>query len=297
MKLVASIIISKILDFIIIMKLTLHTRKVDMKKIILICIFMLGLGLVLYPIISNMFATTAYQARIKSYDEIIEKMDKDSLDKEKNKVKKHNEDLASSDLNVIDPFSESSSDQDVKKTNYYDALNIGPIIGSVEVPKININIPIYHGTSEKVLSKGAGHLENSSLPSTELGTHCVITAHRGLPTSKLFRNLNDVEIGDEFYVKVLDDVIAYKVDSIKKVLPSETDWVTMEKNLNKMTLLTCDPYMINTHRLLVTGHRIPYVAPKEVEKSNNIIYYVIGAVLLLVILLIIYRKKKKSATQ
>lgn len=269
-----------------------------MKKNILICIFILGLGLISYPIISNMFATTAYQSKIKNYDEKIEKTDKNFLDKEKNKVKKYNENLAESDSNSMDPFSESESESDKVNTNYYDALNLSPIIGSLEIPKINIKIPIYHGTSEAVLSKGAGHLGSSSLPSTELGTHSVITAHRGLPTSKLFRNLNDVELGDEFYVKVLDETIAYKVDDIKIVLPSDTDWVTMENNLNKMTLLTCDPYMINTHRLLVTGHKIPYVSGEKVEKSNKMIYYAIAILLILIfIFLIVYNKKKKSREQ
>ena len=266
-----------------------------MKKIVYICIFILGLGLVSYPILSNMFATTAYQSKIKNHDEKIEKMDKACIEKEKNKVKKYNKELSGIDSSVIDPFSEDMSEDDAEKTSYYDALNLSPIIGSLEVPKINIKIPIYHGTSEAVLSKGAGHLNNSSLPSTELGTHSVITAHRGLPTSKLFRNLNNVKIGDEFYVKVLDETIAYEVDNINVVLPSDTDWVNMEEDLNKMTLLTCDPYMINTHRLLVTGHKVPYVVPKEVEKSNNMIYMIVAVVIiLLVIFLIIYRKKKKG---
>lgn len=271
-----------------------------MKKIILIVIFILGFGLVLYPIISNMFATTAYQVKIKGYDETIEKMDKKSLNEEKNKVNKHNKELAKSDLNFVDPFSKSDSDEYARKTSYYNALNIGEVIGSVEIPKINIKIPIYHGTSEEVLSKGAGHLENSSLPSTELGTHSVITAHRGLPTSKLFRNLNDIKTGDEFYVKVLDEVIAYKVDNIDKVLPSDTDWITIEEGLNKMTLLTCDPYMINTHRLLVTGHKVPYVANEETSTNSNIVYYEIAAVLVLllfIICVIIYYKKNKSIAQ
>lgn len=271
-----------------------------MKKVILICIFILGLGLVLYPIVSNMVATTAYQKKIKGYDQAIEEMDYKSLSKEKEKVNKHNKELSKSNLNFIDPFSKNEAEEDIVKVSYYDVLNIGEVIGSVEIPKINVKIPIYHGTSEEVLSKGAGHLESSSLPSGEVGTHSVITAHRGLPTSKLFRNLNDMKAGDEFYVKVLDEVIAYKVDNIDKVLPSETDWISTEEGVNKMTLLTCDPYMINTHRLLVTGHRVPYVAHQEASTNSNIVYYKIVTVLVLLLLIVgivIYYKKNKRSSQ
>src|SRR5699024_2790663 len=181
--------------------------------------------------------------------------------------------------------------------SYYNALNIGPAIGSVEIPTLNVELPIYHGTSDDVLSQGVGHLENSSLPSTELGTHSVITAHRGLPSSKLFRDLDKMKIGDTFFVQVLDETIAYEVESIDIVLPSETEWLTMEEDENKMTLLTCDPYMINTHRMLVTGHQIPYnpeVKPKKTKDYSD--YYLLAGVLLVLIILIIYltRKKRKQ---
>lgn len=269
-----------------------------MKKIIFVSIFVLGLGIFLYPIVSNMLATTAHQSTIKEYHQTVEQMDAASIEKEKKKVEEHNDELAQSDLNFVDPFAEEKPDEEQGTKSYYDALNIGPAIGSVEIPKINVELPIYHGTSDDVLSRGAGHLENSSLPSNKLGTHSVITAHRGLPSSKLFRNLDDVQIGDHFYVEVLDEILAYEVDSIDVVLPSETEWLTMEEDENKMTLLTCDPYMINTHRMLVTGHQVPYIPGQEAaEKVTDYkLYYVIGglAVLLLVILLIRKRLKKQG---
>lgn len=271
-----------------------------MKKIIFVIIFLVGLGVFSYPFISNMFATTAHQSSIKEYHEIVESLDEEELKKEKEKIEKHNEELASSDLNFVDPFSENKADaESTGATSYYDALNLGPAIASVRIPKIDVELPVYHGTSEDVLSRGAGHLENSSLPTQKLGTHSVITAHRGLPSAKLFRNLDKLEIGDHFYVEVLDEIIAYEVESIDIVLPTETDWLTMDEGENKMTLLTCDPYMINTHRMLVTGHQIPY-EPDEVEEVSDqedyTPYYIAGAIAAFVLLLlfILIRRKKKD---
>lgn len=258
-------------------------------------IFMIGLSIFLYPIISNQFATTAYQSTIKSYNDSILQTDKDIIQSEKNKVDKHNEELVESDLNYVDPF-EDNKEKEIKGSSYYDVLNLGPIIASIEIPKINVEVPIYHGTSDEVLSKGAGHLENSSMPTSNLKTHSVITAHRGLPTSKLFRDLDKLEIGDKFYINVLDETIAYQVESVETVLPNETEWLTMEEGLNKMTLLTCEPYMINTHRMLVTGKKIPYVKEEKEEivvAKDNSLYYII---LLLTIsaLFILYNERKRS---
>lgn len=266
-----------------------------MKRITFPLIFLLGLSIFLYPIISNLFATTAYQSVIEEQNEQIDQLDQQTLKKEKEKIEKHNDELVDSNLNYVDPFSEGNPDSHQGNKSYYDALGLSPAIGSVEIPKIDVEIPIYHGTSEDVLSRGAGHLENSSLPSSKLGTHSVITAHRGLPSSKLFRDLDQVQIGDMFFTQVLDETIAYKIDSIETVLPSETNWINMEEDKNKMTLLTCEPYMINSHRMLVTGHQVPY-NPKQVdepEKNNYLIYYIIGGIILLMIIIYLIRRKMK----
>ena len=267
-------------------------------------IFILGLLVFSYPLIGNRLSTTAYQSNIKEYNEVIRKTNKEDLEKEKEKVKKHNQELEEADLNYVDVFSDDPTLENKGSKSYYDALNLGEVIASIEIPKIGVNIPIYHGTSEKVLSKGAGHLENSALPSSELGTHSVVTAHRGLPSSKLFRDLNKVEIGDKFFIKVLDENIAYEIESIEVVLPSETNWLKSDDNLNKMTLLTCEPYMINTHRMLVTGHQVPYVEEisetVKVEETNYTYYLFIGfipllfSILMLVVLRVIYKKRKRD---
>lgn len=271
-----------------------------MKKIIFVVIFLIGLGFFFYPIVSNMFATTAHQSTIKENRSIVEKLDVKELKSEKEKIDEHNNELASSDLNFVDPFSSEASTQESHgSASYYDALNVQPAIASIKIPKIDVELPIYHGTSDDVLSRGAGHLENSSLPTQDLGSHSVITAHRGLPSAKLFRNLDKINVGDQFYVEVLDEWIAYEVESVDIVLPTETDWLTMDAEENKMTLLTCDPYMINTHRMLVTGHQIPY-EPDEIddmEQTDRVhtLYYIIGGILALALLgFIVIRQKKKG---
>lgn len=271
-----------------------------MKKFIFPLIFIVGFCIFMYPIVSNMLSTTAHQKTIKTYHESVKDLSKDEIEKEKEKVEKHNKELASSDLNYVDPFSEEESEPDEDDTgtrSYYDALNIGPSIGIVRIPKINVELPIYHGSSEKVLSQGAGHLENSSLPSNKLGTHTVITAHRGLPTATMFRDLDKLEVGDLFFIVVLDEVLAYKVESTQIVDPSETNWLAIDKDKNQATLLTCHPYMINSHRLLVNGIQVPYEPEKDKEIKNYTYLYVIGAVgivVLIVLASIFLRKKRKK---
>lgn len=266
-----------------------------MRKIIFISIFVLGLGIFLYPIISNMIATTGYQSVIADNEKKIKELDKKDIEVEKEKIKQHNDELEDFEMDFVDPFGEDETEAKVGLQSYYDALNLAPAIGSVDIPKINVQVPIYHGTSEEVLSQGAGHLENSSLPSSELGTHSVITAHRGLPSSKLFRDLNKVEIGDMFFTEVLDEKIAYKVDSIDTVLPTETGWLQMEDDVNKMTLLTCEPYMINSHRMLVTGKQVPY-NPEEAgaeKKINYKPYLILGALAIFLLIVYLVRRRKK----
>ncbi|MDZ5711362.1 class C sortase [Jeotgalibacillus haloalkalitolerans] len=271
-----------------------------MKKIILTLIFIAGLGLFLYPVVSDMLATTAHQAVIKDHKDLIEQTDQELIAKEKEKVNAHNETLASSDLNFVDPFAEISDNESSGTTSYYDALNLGPIIGNVRVPSIDVELPIYHGTTEEVLSKGAGHLENSSLPSSNAGVHSVITAHRGLPSAKMFRDLDELSVGDHFYIEVLDETIAYEVEKVEVVLPSETSWINMDHEENKATLLTCDPYMINTHRMLVTGTQVPYEPgtdeeiPDTSDDSNVMYLIIIGVALLILVLIIIFIRKRKQ---
>lgn len=274
-----------------------------MKKIVLTIIFIVGLGIFLYPIVSDMVSTTAHQTIIKESRKTISEMNESEIKHEKEKVMKHNEDLAASDLNFVDPFAEDEKNHSAGNSSYYDALGLGDTIGTVHIPKIDVELPIYHGTSESVLSQGAGHLENSSLPTSDLGTHSVITAHRGLPSATLFRDLDELKIGDQFFVEVLDEIIAYEVEEIDIVLPTETSWLNMEGKQNKVTLLTCDPYMINTHRMIVTGSKVPYKEDiaKNSSKKDQPLSYIVGLIFVLLlaasILFFIMRNNKKRGDQ
>lgn len=270
-----------------------------MKKWIVIGVFIVGLSIFFYPIISNMFSTKEHHTIVSDYSEKVKQMEEKQLALEKEKAFEHNEKLSRSEVDFVDPFSDMKSGEETSgNKSYYDALNINPSMGSIEIPKINVNIPIYHGTREEVLSRGAGHLENSSLPSGEPGIHSVITAHRGLPSSKLFRNLDKLVIGDQFSIRVLDETLTYEVHDINIVLPHETDWLQINEDENIVTLLTCEPYMINTHRMLVTGHLIPNEEKHEIlhESNSYISLYVAIALISMGILVTIWQvlQRKKG---
>src|SRR5690625_543844 len=211
--------------------------------------------------------------------------------------------MVKSEIDYVDPFSEDGQESsNQEKKSYYDALNIGSVMGNISIPKKNAKLAIYHGKNEEVLTRGVSHLENSSLPSNKSGTHSVLTAHRGLPSSKLFRKLNKLTHGDTFTVQVLNEELTYEIHDIQVVLPHETDWLTMNDDENLMTLLTCEPYMINTHRMLVTGHLINSKVVANVEevqlkdKNNQILLYsvVFSIIVLFIMMGWIIRKRRKG---
>lgn len=187
----------------------------------------------------------------------------------------------------------------LKKSNhqaYADALNLGDVMGYIEISKINIKLPIYQGTSEEVLSRGIGHLDFSSLPIGGENTHTILTGHRGLPSAKLFTDLDKLSKGDLFYIHSLDKVLAYKVDQIKVVLPHETDDLQIVENKDYTTLITCTPYGVNTNRLLVRGERVELNEKEKQKVSTEIFIFnkwtVIVTILLLCVLLVVIYKKK-----
>ncbi|WP_340631035.1 class C sortase [Bacillus thuringiensis] len=186
-----------------------------------------------------------------------------------------------------------------KKVNhqaYADVLNLGDVMGYIEISKINIKLPIYQGTSEEVLGRGIGHLDFSSLPVGGESTHTILTGHRGLPSAKLFTDLDKLSKGDLFYIHSLDKVLAYKVDQIKVVLPHETDDLQIVENKDYTTLITCTPYGVNTNRLLVRGERVELNKKEKQKVSTEIFIFnkwtVIVTILLLCVLLVVIYKKK-----
>ncbi|MBQ7920161.1 MAG: class C sortase [Lachnospiraceae bacterium] len=217
-------------------------------------LFLSGLGITLYPFVSNLIAQSNASRAIDSYNEIVAQMDEEEIDAAKAAIQKYNEQLNNAFV----------SGQEMEEgISYVDMMDIGESIGFITIPKIDVDLPIYNGTGEDVLQKGVGHLENSSYPVGGMGTHSVLTGHRGLPNAVLFTDLNKLEEGDYFYLHVLDEVLAYRVDQIKVVLPEETGDLKIEKDKDYCTLVTCTPYAVNTHRLLVRGSRTEYIPEEE----------------------------------
>ena len=237
-----------------------------MKKIrVIFCviIFITGLGIASYPFISNMVAQRHASQVVKDYETNVEEMDEEKIDAMKEAAKKYNEQLS----NVVSVDDENENNE--QGESYADLLNIGESLGYITIPKIDVNLPIYNGTSQDVLSKGVGHMEQSSYPLGGVSTHCVLTGHRGLPSAVLFTDLDKLEIGDEFYLHVLDEILAYKVDQIKVVEPNESGDLEIIDGKDYCTLVTCTPYAINSHRLLVRGERTEYKGEQDKQTKNQ----------------------------
>ena len=220
-------------------------------------LFLLSLGLTLYPVISN-FVNQKYASEIHTaYQEVIQQTDNTELLKAR--------ELAVSYNRAITPGSttEEAYSQEAllaASEDYDSQLNIGAdgIMGYVEIPKISVNLPIYHGTGNDSLDRGVGHLLGSSLPVGGEDTHCILTGHSGLASQKMFTDLEQLEVTDVFYLNVLGEILAYQVEEINTVLPHDTSLLGITSGEDYCTLVTCTPYGVNTHRLLVRGTRIPY---------------------------------------
>ena len=236
------------------------------RRIIVYVIFITGMLIFFYPIVSNWLSSKVHYTVISEHNEVIANMSDEQKKKELEKAKEYNESVQESSIPIEDPFAENIEEE--VATGYFDVLDIGEALGYLEIPAIDVELPIYHGVSEKVLQKGIGHMSNSSFPIGGHGTHSALTGHRGLPSSKLFRHLDKVQIGDVFYINTLGETLAYEVDDIKIVLPNETQWLDIDPEKDYVTLITCEPYMINTHRLLVRGERIPYEEAIEVSAND-----------------------------
>lgn len=234
-------------------------------------IFLAGLSLLLYPFVANQWNNYRQKQLISGYEQVVS--DKEAAegidyDAERKKAEDYNEALLPCVLPDSFALAESSGVDPV----YMNTLNIAgdEMMGSVEIPKINIKIPIYHTTEEDVLNKGAGHLEGSSLPVGGANTHAVISAHRGLPSASLFTDLDQMKVGDHFLIHVLNETLCYEVDKISVVKPEDTSALAVEDGQDLVTLLTCTPYGVNTERLLVRGHRVPYVE-EEVKEEKTVL--------------------------
>ena len=273
-------------------------------NLVICIIFLAGLSLLLYPFVANQWNNYRQKQLISNYEQVVS--DKEAAegidyDAEGKKAEEYNEALLPCVLPDSFALAESSGVDPV----YMNTLNIAgdEMMGSVEIPKINIKIPIYHTTEEEVLNKGAGHLEGSSLPVGGANTLAVISAHRGLPSASLFTDLDQLKEGDHFLIHVLNETLCYEVDKISVVKPEDTSALAVEDGQDLVTLLTCTPYGVNTERLLVRGHRVPYVEEEVKEEktvlsgsslhTNYLLWVFVGLSVTALFVFVLYLKETK----
>lgn len=286
-----------------------------MKKILNVVfalMFVAGFLLLTYPTISDQWNTYRQSRLISSYEDIVSTMEPEDFSEEWEKARAFNDTLAENNI-YGDVF--AGEDEDLEDTEYWSVLNAAGdgVMGYISIPKINVKLSIYHGTSDDILQTGVGHLDGTKLPIGGENTHCVLAAHRGLPSARLFTDIDQLEKGDRFYIHVLDEVLAYEVDQIYDMVDKD-DMETLESAMSivdgedHVTLFTCTPYGVNTHRLLVRGVRVPYEGEEDVAATPTetmvravqdyyMLYLVLGlSVTLLVILILrcLIRPKRRK---
>lgn len=229
------------------------------QKIIPILIVLFGFALLSYPFISNYMFEKSAGSTIESYKKQFKTYDQKQKEKALKEAKEYNQDLTRSAVQLTDPFKAKKSDGETMVYNNILNLDQSGVMGYLEIPCISVNLPIYHGTDAEILERGVGHLAASSIPVGGKSTHSVLTGHTGLSSAKLFTDLTEMKKEDLFFIHVLDRTLAYKVDQISVVRPEDTRKLQIVKGKDYVTLVTCTPYGVNDHRLLVRGVRTKYV--------------------------------------
>lgn len=269
-----------------------------MKYVILIGSLTLGFALILYPLVSQVYYDRHSKQGVDEFRQLIENYEPLEEKEENIRLAEAYNEAIEPNLEWVDPYGDEERAEGVQ--TYADMLKVKEKIGIVKIPKIKVELPLYAGTSEEVLQKGVGHLEGTSLPTGGENTHSVVTAHRGLPEARLFTDLVKLEEDDIFSVETMAGELFYKVDQIEVVEPTETDTVKVVEGKDYVTLLTCTPYMINTHRLLVRGERTDPPETEEIEQLKAekswmdyfLMYWYYFLFILLAILFIIIRLRK-----
>ena len=273
--------------------------KKKLSTILLILAFIAGLSLLLYPTVSDYWNSLHASKAVADYGGDVNRLDRAQYDEMWQEATAYNQ--------ILREKSDSFYLTDEQKEQYEALLDIGGtgIMGYIEIPNIDLSLPIYHGTEDSVLQIAVGHLEWSSLPVGGVGTHCVLSGHRGLPSAKLFTNLDQLVDGDVFVLRVLDEVLTYQVDKILIVEPEDTDALKAEEGQDLCTLVTCTPYGVNSHRLLVRGHRVENeaqvstirVISDAIQIEPLIVAPVVAMPVLLILLIVLLASgnKKKSS--
>ncbi|MCI8589529.1 MAG: class C sortase [Clostridiales bacterium] len=271
---------------------------------IIVILLFVGAAMFLYPTLAFYLAERHQADVVVEYDEAVQQMQGQNLADEWTKAEEYNESLVGEP--VHDPFLEGSGM--ALPQNYLEVLYFYETMGTIEIPKISVRLPIYHGTDPETLEKGIGHLRQTALPIGGEGTHSILTGHTGLPNAKMFDGLTKLDIGDKFYIHVLGQTLAYSVDAIDVVLPEEVERLDPVAGEDHVTLITCTPYGVNTHRLLVRGIRIPYSEEEKWEQQaqkegmtlqNKLIIQasIIGSLIVMVLLVMMIfhiRSSKRS---
>lgn len=235
------------------------------KDFIVLFLFFNAVLLMGYPYVANFIFEHQTESLVTSVEKVEEQVDDTEKEEIRKIVKRYNEEIFNGGVKLCDPFKEEI--KNIRTVDYNKLLNINQegVMGIVSIPTIGIKLPIYHGTSEKILEKGIGHLEGSSLPVGGENTHTVLTGHTGLSNAKLFTDLTELEKGELFFLNILGEQLVYQVDQIKKVLPTDLEELCIKEGEDYCTLVTCTPYGVNTHRLLVRGKRI--------QQGEKLFYY------------------------
>jgi len=265
--------------------------------LILLIIFFIGLSILLYPSISQYINSKVQSKAITDYDKMLSQLNKKDYSELFEKADNYNKELFKLEFPLV---------QYKQLTDYKDTINVNNngMMGYISIDKIKVELPIYHGISNSVLNVAVGHIEGSSLPVGGISTHSVLSAHRGLPSAKLFTNLNKLEIGDTFEITILDRLLTYQVDKITVVDPENVMDLEISEGKDYVTLVTCTPYGINTHRLLVRGTRIENIDKKEIVVTSEaylidkeLIAIVISIPILLILIIYITIKPAKKSFQ
>ena len=272
------------------------TEKKSPVTIILVVVMLVGLAIMAYPSVSDWWNSFHASRAIESYSQTVDSTDTRELEEMLQAAREYNQSLGYKD----NPYRMEKAELE----RYNSLLNISGsgLIGYIRIPSINVNVPVYHGTEESILQVAAGHLDWTALPVGGVGTHCVVSGHRGLPSARLFTDLDKLREGDRFTVTVLSQTLTYEVDKIRIVTPNETDDLLPQSGMDLCTLLTCTPLGINSHRMLVRGHRVEneapplVITPDAVTLPRYLTVPAVGIPLLFIILsaVMIYTGRKKK---
>ena len=226
-----------------------------------IALFAVALGLLLYPLVGELLSEKYHSDVETTYTAAIEDTDDAELTAQREAAEQYNAMLSGAAI--------TEGGASAPPLAYTEQLTVGGVMCYVDIPKINVYLPVQHGTGAETLEKSVGHVVGTSLPVGGSSTHAVLSAHSGMASSKLFSDIDQLELGDKFFVHVLGDTLAYEVDSINTVLPTDTSLLQIEEGKDLVTLVTCTPFGINTHRLLVRGHRVPYTPEQEASAAEE----------------------------